>query len=140
MRDQKAVKMSGVRRPCAYPGTRARARQVNGAARPHLVAAAVRRKMFLVRAPAEFGGLSPFADEAVHRPGVDEFIRLLGYIGDLGVALRDMHDLDAELLCESRPSLAARRHAGIHSRVLGNIEQGLLDQVRHQAWIRAMGE
>ena len=61
------------------------------------MALAVGREMFLVRAPAELARLPSLADEADHRPGVGELIALLARLGDLGVALGTMDDLDAEL-------------------------------------------
>jgi len=59
--------------------------------------------MPFVRAPAEFARLRAFADESVDRPGVDELETALAGVGDLGVALGAMDDLDAELHCEPRP-------------------------------------
>src|SRR6202035_480023 len=96
--------------------------------------------MLLMRAPAKFGGLSALADEAVDRPGIDELIRRLGHVRDLSIALGDMYDLDAESLAQAGPGLAAAGAARIHPGVPSDVEQGLLDQVRHQPRIRAMGE
>jgi hypothetical protein len=53
--------------------------------------------MALMRAPAELGRLHAFGDEAVDRPGVDELARLFRDARDLGIALGDMDDFDAEL-------------------------------------------
>ena len=140
MRDQKSVEMAGLRRPGAHPRARARAIQIDRAARAPGVAAAIRGKMLLVRTPAEFRGLRAFADETVHRPGIDELVQPLGHVADLGVALGDVDDLDAERLRELRPLLAARRGLDLQPQILGNVEQRLLDQVRHQTGIRAMRE
>src|SRR6267142_6921838 len=107
MRDQESVKMSRLGGPGADPGARAGTIQIDGAARPGLVASAVRGEMLLMRAPAKFGRLRAFADEAVDRPGIDELVRNLRHIGDLSVALGNMHDLDAEGLGELGPGLAA---------------------------------
>src|SRR6202041_1118807 len=102
-------------------------------ARTRLVAAAIRREVPLMRAPTEFGGLSPLADEAVNGPGIDELVGSLRHIRHLGVALGDMHDLDAESLRELGPRLAAARPADIDAGIFGDVEQGLLHQMRHQA-------
>src|SRR5882762_4138570 len=103
MRDQESVEMSRLRSPGADPGARAGTVQIDRASRAGLVASAVGREMLLMRAPPEFGGLSPFADEAVDRPGIDELVRNLRNIGDLRVAFGDMHDLDAEGLGKPGP-------------------------------------
>src|ERR1700722_15522429 len=95
--------------PGAHPRTRARAIQVDRAARSLRMPSAVRGEVLLMRAPAEFGGLSAFADEAVHGPGVDELVGLLRHIRDLGIALGDVNDLDPESLCQFGPGLAAGR-------------------------------
>src|ERR1039457_5737442 len=97
MRDQESVETAGLGRPGAHPGARSRAIQIDRAARAHSMSAAIERKVLLVRAPTEFGGLRAFADEAVDRPGIDEVVVLLRDIRDLAVAFGDMHDLDAEL-------------------------------------------
>src|SRR6202051_3793103 len=95
--------------------------------------------MLLMGAPAEFGGLSALAHEAVDRPGIDELIRRLRHVRHLGVALGDMHDLDAKSPRERSPRLAAAGLSHIHPGIFGDVEQGLLSQVRNQARIRAMG-
>src|ERR1700675_633816 len=123
MRDQESVEMPRLRSPGADPGARAGPVQIDRAARALLVPSAVRREMLLVRAPAELGRLSPFADEAVDRPGIDELVRNLGHIGDLRVALGDMDDLDAEGLGKLGPGLAVGGRARINARVLGDVEQ-----------------
>src|ERR1700756_1030802 len=130
MRDQESVEMPRLRSPGADPGARAGTVQIDRAARALLVPSAVRREMLLVRAPPEFGRLSPFADEAVDRPGIDELVSDLGHIGDLRVAFGDMDDLDAEGLGKPGPGLAAAGSSRVDARVLGDVEQGLLDQVR----------
>src|SRR6202051_3857686 len=102
MRDQEAVEMSRLRSPGAHPGARAGTIQVDRAAGADRVPPAVRREMPLVRAPSEFGGLRPLADEAVDRPGIDELVRHFRHIGDLRVAFRDIYDFDAECLGQLR--------------------------------------
>src|SRR3979411_3286815 len=94
--------------------------------------------MLLMRAPSEFGGLSPFAAEAVDRPGIDELVRNFRHPGDLRVAFGDMHNLDAESLRQLGPGFAIAGYVRLDSRVLGDIEQSLLDQARHQARIGPM--
>src|SRR6266403_894681 len=125
MRDQESVEMSRLRGPGADPGARAGAIQVDRAARAGLVPPAVGREMLLMGAPPELCGLSPFADEAVDRPGIDELVRDLRYVRDLSVAFGDVNDLDAERLGELGPGLAAAGHSGVDARVPGDIEQGL---------------
>src|ERR1700734_3064811 len=99
------------------------------------MAAPVPGEMLLVRAPAQLGGLSPFADETVNRPGIDELVRFLRHFGDLRVALGDVYDLDAEGLGELGPGLAAAGRSRIDPGVLGYVEQGLFAQVRTHARI-----
>ncbi len=91
-------------------------------------------------APAEFGRLIAFAHEAIDRPGVDEFARLLGHRGDLGVALGDMDRLDAQILSQRRPALAVRRDRGLAAGIGGDLEQSFLDEMRHEPRIGAMGQ
>src|SRR3982074_1612205 len=106
MRDQEAVEMSRLRCPGANPSARSGSIQIDRAARTGGVASAIGREMLLMSAPSEFGGLSPFADEAVDRPGIDELVRNLRHPGDLRVAFGDMHDLDAEGLRQLGPGFA----------------------------------
>src|SRR5271168_364659 len=131
------MKMARLGSPGANPRAGPRPVQIDGAAGAVLVPAAIRRKVPLVRAPAEFRGLRPFADEAIDRPGVHEFVGHLRHAGHLGVALRDVHDLDAECLCKLGPGGAAGGNAGFYAGIFGDIDQGLLDQVRYQAGIGA---
>src|ERR1700692_3836317 len=138
MRDQEAVEMSRLRSPGANPGARAGTIQIDRAARADRVPPAVRREMLLMRTPSEFGGLSSFADEAVDRPGIDELVRDLRHIGDLRIAFGDMHDFDAERLGKPGPGFAVAGRSRVDTRVLGDVEQGLLDQVRPQTRIGAM--
>src|SRR5258708_12658483 len=98
MRDQESVEMSRLRSPGANPGARAGTIQVDRAARAGLVPSAVGREMLLVRAPPEFGGLGAFADEAVHRPGIDELVRHLPPIRAFSVAFVHFHNLYSNAL------------------------------------------
>ena len=132
--------MPGLRRPGAHARGRAGLHQVDSRAGAEVVALAVAREVLLVRAPAELGGLLAFADEAVHRPGVDEFVDLLRLRGQLRVALGDVDHLDAELARELPPLLARLGAAGVDAGVVGDVEQRLLDEVRHQARVGAVGE
>ena len=76
MGDQEAVIGTFERRPAPDARRRARAIEKDRGAAAEFVAAAIGRKMPLMRAPAELGRLHAFGDEAVDRPGVDEFARL----------------------------------------------------------------
>ena len=92
-----------------------------------VVALAIAREILLVRAPAELRRLRALADEAVHRPGVDELVGLLGHVGDLRVALRDVDDLDAQPARELAPVRA--RLSGLPASDAGvrrDVEQRLL--------------
>ncbi len=124
------------------PGSNARARagpvQIDRAARTRRMAAAVGRKMLLMRAPPQFGGLRAFTDETVDRPGIDEFIRLLRLVGDLRIAFGHVNDFDAERHRELGPFGSISRRAGVYQRVRGDVQQRLLDQVRHHAGVRAV--
>src|SRR5450755_1772081 len=111
------MEIAGLGRPGTNPRAGARTIQVDGTTGSDFVAPAVNGKMFFVSAPTEFGRLCSFADEPVHRPGVDELVRLLGHVGYLGVALGDVDHLDAERLRELRPILASGGLAGSHVRV-----------------------
>src|SRR5271170_7082883 len=107
MSDKKSMEMPGLGCPGANSSTRPRPIQIDGAAGAVLVPAAIGREMLFMCAPAEFRGLRAFADEAVDGPGIHEFIGHLWHIGDLRVAFRDVHHLDAECLRELGPSGAA---------------------------------
>ena len=88
--------------------------------------AAGRQRLF-VRAPAELGGLHPFGDEALDRPGVDEFAARLGIARALSVALGDVDALDTGALHQSRPILARLRLGEFDLEVARDVEQRLLD-------------
>src|ERR1700726_3006641 len=109
MGNEKTVKVPRLRSPRANPGAGAGTIQIDGAARPDTVAPAVRGEMLLVGAPSQLGRLRAFADEAVHRPSIDELVGLLRRLGYLSVPLGDVDDLDPELLGELGPVRASRR-------------------------------
>ncbi len=140
MRDEKSVEVSRRRRPRAHTGAGARPIQVDGTARAGFVPPAVGRKMLLMRAPPQLRRLRAFADKTIDRPGIHEFVGLLRHIGNLGVAFGHVNDLDAQRLRQLRPAGAVLRNAGLHARVLGDVQERLFDQVRHQAGIGAMRE
>src|SRR6266849_2112618 len=98
MGDQKAVIGLFERGPAAHPRRRAGPQQVDRRLAAEIVTPTIRREMPLMRSPTELRGLRALAEKPVDRPGVDEFARLLGDVGDLRVALGDMDDLDAEPL------------------------------------------
>ena len=138
VRDQEAVEVPRLRRPGAHPRRAARLRQVDRALAPEVVLARVAGEMPLVRAPAELRRLAAFAHEAVHRPGVHELAGHLGLVGHLRVALGDMDDPDAKPRGELRPVLALLRVARLVAGGLRDIQQRLLDEVRHHPGIRAV--
>src|SRR5207253_9959111 len=86
-----AVKMPGARRPGAHAGTGAGLHEVDRGEAPGVVALAVAREVALVGPPAHLARLRALAHEAVDRPGIHEFARLLRAARDLGVALGDVH-------------------------------------------------
>src|ERR1700733_649711 len=98
---------------------------------------AVLRYSLLVGAPAEFGRLHAFGQEAFHRPGVDEDLDRLRLFGALGVALGDMDAFDAGLLGERAPFLAGLRLLELQPEVGGDVQKRLLDEPRHHAGIGA---
>jgi hypothetical protein len=90
-------------------------------------------------APAEFGRLTAFADEAVDRPGVDELADFLRRERHLGVALGDVDHFHAEAWREPRPSRRACVGSSRRRPVsAGDVQQRLLDEMRHEAGIRAV--
>ncbi len=105
--DQKSVIRAFKRRPAAHPRRRPGPQQIDRRTAAEIMAAAIGREMPFMRPPAELRRLRAFADEAVDRPGVDEFARLLRDRRDLGIAFGDMNNLDAETLGEAGP-IAAR--------------------------------
>src|SRR5262249_44036765 len=103
-----------------------------------IVSSAVIREMPLMRAPTEFRWLRALAVEAVDRPGVDEFAGRLGYRRDLRVALGDVDRLDPETLREPAPAGAVHRRGDPRIGRARDIEERLLDEVRHEPGIGAM--
>ena len=101
------------------------------------MAAAFRRQRLLVRAPAQFGRLQAFGDEALDRPGVDEGAHRLRLGGALGVALGDVDALDADGLRQCRPLLPRLRVGRAVTEVGGEVEQRLLDEPGHHAGVGA---
>ena len=91
-------------------------------------------------APAHLGRLAALRDEAVDRPGVDELADLLGLLGDLGVALGDVDHLDAEIARQLAPALAGGRLHRAQAGILGEVDQRLLDEMRDQAGVGAVGD
>src|SRR5438067_13659632 len=115
------MEMAGARRPGAHARAGAGLRQVDRRQAAEVMALAVARKIALVRAPAHLTRLRALADEAVDRPGVDEFARLLRLGRDLRVALGDVDDLHAEAAGQLAP-LGARseeRRVGREGRTRG---------------------
>ncbi len=93
-----------------------------------------------MRPPAEFRGLRALTDKAVDRPGVDEFARFLRRHRDLSIALGDMDGLYAETLGETGPIAPCAGNADVHSGVPRQIDQGPLDEMRHEARIGTVGQ
>ncbi len=106
VRDEEAVLRAGRRAPGANAGVGAGLFQVDRRLVALLVLLGVLRHPLFVRAPAEFGRLQAFGDEAFDRPGVPEDVERLRMLGALGVALGDVDALDADLLHQLRPAFA----------------------------------
>src|SRR5580704_1952569 len=90
-----------------------------------------------MRAPAEFGRLHAFRQEAFDRPGIDEHVAWLWALGALGVALGDMHALDAEAFRETCPLVLGLRLGTLVAKILGEIDERLLDEPRDHSRIGA---
>ena len=137
--DEEAVLRARRRAPGADAGVGARLFEIDRGLRALLVLAGVLRGPFLVRAPAEFGRLQAFRDEALDGPGVPEDVHRLRVPGALGIALGDMDALDAGLLHKRRParSVVLRRLLVFQAEVVGEVDERLLDEPRHHSRIGA---
>ena len=92
-------------------------------------------------APAEFGRLQAFGDEAFDRPGVPEDVERLRVLGALGVALGDVDALDADLLHQLGPAFAVVlvRLVELQADVVGEVDERLLDEPGDHARVGAAG-
>ena len=90
------------------------------------------------RAEGEFGRLHEFVDESVDRPGVDEFARTLRPVGGLRVALRDLDQADRHPAGEGSPFGGPAGIRRVGCELVPKVEQGLLDEVRHESRVGAM--
>src|SRR5258708_24657629 len=93
-----------------------------------------------MRAPPQFSGLRPLADKTIDRPSIDELVGLLRHMGNLRVAFSDMNDLDAQRLRQRSPAGPVFWNGGFFVRVLCDIQERLLCQMRNQAGICATRE
>ena len=139
VRDQEAVERTVVGRPGAHARAGAGLVQVDRRAAAVGVAHAALGEVTLVRAPAELGRLAALGDEAVDRPGVDELARTLGLARHLGVALGDVDRLHAQVAEQPRPACAVGRLRMRQAGVAGDDQRRLLDQLRDQARVGALG-
>ena len=96
---------------------------------------------FFVGAPAEFGRLQAFGDEAFDRPGVPEDVERLRMLGALGVAFGDVDALDADLLHQLGPAFAVMlvRLVELDVEIVGKVDQRLLDEPGNHARVCAAG-
>jgi len=106
VRDAEAVKMAGARCPGAHAGAGAGLRQVDRRQAAGVMTLAVARKVALVRAPAHLTRLRALADEAVDRPGVDEFTELPRLARNLRCRAGDV---DEPSRLSRRPARSTRR-------------------------------
>src|SRR5262249_10463138 len=140
VRDTETMEVPGTGSPGPHACGGTRLHQIDRRQAPEIMPLAVAREVALVRAPTHLARLAPFADETVDGPGVDELAALLRLAGGLSVALGDVNHLHAQALCEITPVRARGGIARVDSRVGGNVEQGLLDEMRDQAGIRSVRE
>ena len=138
--DAEPVEVPGERRPGAHAGGRTRLRQVNRRQAAGVMALAVARKVALMRSPPHLSRLRALAHEAVDRPGVHELAGLLGDVGELGIALGDVHHLDAQPPRQLAPFGARGGCGGLDPGIGGDVNQRLLHEVRHQPRVGAVGE
>ena len=105
-------------------------------------------QLFLVRAPAHFGGGRAFFAEAFDAPGVDELVHLLRLVRDLRVALAAMNHLHAELPGEMVEALRLGVVSDrlrlrlaeflVREGLLRNVEQCMLGEMADQPRVGAM--
>ena len=106
-----------------------------------LVFLGVLRHPLLMRAPAEFGRLHAFRNEAFDRPRVPEHVHRLRLLGALRVALGNVDALDAGLLHQLGPALAVvlRGFPELEAKIGGKVHKRLLHQPGDHAGIGAAG-
>ena len=131
--DAEAMEMARQRCPGPHARGGAGLGQVDRGPIAKIVAFAVAGKIALMRAPAQLGRLRTLADKAVNRPGVHELAQLLRSRGNLGIALGDMDDADAQQVGQRGPVFLGGGIAGIDAGVGSDVQHPLLDQVRHHA-------
>ena len=135
MRHQKALVGPLQRRPAAHLGRQPGTVQINSGIATVAVAHGIGRPMAFMAAPAQLGRLQTFADEAIHRPGVDKLLRLPVPAGGLAVTLGNVNSAYRQTLRQRGPVFGL---AGLHcaqAGVVRHVEQGLLHQAGHQAWV-----
>ena len=137
--DQETVKLAFIGRPGTHLDRSTGPVEVNRRLAAEIVFTTVGREMFLVTAPAQFTGLRTFADETVHRPGVDELAAPLARAGDLGVTLRAMNALDVQFHRQLRPLRPRLRNVRAAEDVAREVDQALFHPVRDQPRVRAIG-
>ena len=128
---------AGGRRPGAHARIGAGLLEVDRRPAAFFLEAGVRRRPFLVRAPAQLRWLHALRQEPIDRPGEDEYVARLRALGALGVALGDMHAFDAEALREARPFVFCLRLRRLAAEIVSEIDQRLLEEPGHHAGIGA---
>ena len=128
--DEEAVLRAGRRAPGANAGVGAGLFEVDGGLVALLVLLGVLRHPVFVGAPAEFGRLQTFGDEAFDGPGVPEDVERLRMLGALGITLGDVDALDAEFLHQLCPAFAIVliRFLEFEAGVVGEVDERLLDE------------
>ncbi len=141
MGDEEAVLRAGRRAPGAHAGVGARLLEVDRRLAALLVLLGVLRHPVFVGAPAEFGRLQAFGDEAFDRPGVPEDVERLRVLGALRVTFGDVDALDADLLHQLRPAFAVVliRLLELQADIVGEVDECLLDEPRDHARVGAAG-
>src|ERR1035441_5982369 len=134
--------------PRAHPGVDAHARDADLVPRAALVPVGVGGQRLLVGAPAQLGRGRPLLAEPLDAPRVHELVDLLRHVGDLGVALAAVDDLDAQLpgeLVEPARGDEPRQRLGLPALGLAladhrgrDVDQALPREGRDQAGVGAV--
>src|SRR3989344_994428 len=127
-------------RPTAHSGRETWLLKIDGALAAEIMFASVVRKFFFMGTPSHFRRLGAFSGKPVDRPGVDEFAYLLRYGRLLRIALGDMNDLDTEVMRKLCPRLLRRRNVYRETRIGGDIQERLLDEVGNETRVRSVCE
>ena len=140
MRDQKSLHWAFKRRPAAHARRCPWAHQVYRRVTAKFMAQAIWRQYLFMASPAKFRRLAAFTGKAINGPGIDEFTTALGNcFSNLCIAFSDMDHLHAKLMRQRRPIRAGFRHGHGMTRIMRDVQQRLLHEMRNKPRIGAMG-